>query len=135
MWWSFLLKVVLFPIVWEQFIQFICVMIRYSVGGDIGHPLLEFTPAPLQQVVLPALCCAAHNLPPRASFRILFSMKLSKLLDNFIERFWRNIKYEKIYLEPSDNGLELYHKIRDYIKFYNMERSHQGLGYKRPIEM
>ena len=59
-----------------------------------------------------------------------------RAIDNiFIERFWRSIKYEKIYLEPSDNGLELYHKIKDYMKFYNMERSHQGLGYKRPVEM
>lgn len=57
-------------------------------------------------------------------------------IDNiFIERFWRNLKYEKIYLEPSDSGLELYHKIKDYMKFYNMERPHQGLAYKKPVEM
>ncbi len=59
-----------------------------------------------------------------------------RAIDNiFIERFWRSLKYEKIYLEPSDNGLELYHKIRDYMNFYNTERPHQGLGYKRPVEM
>ena len=33
----------------------------------------------------------------------------------FIERFWRNIKYEKIYLEPLEDGLELYGKIKDYL--------------------
>jgi Integrase core domain. len=59
-----------------------------------------------------------------------------RAIDNiFIERFWRSIKYEKLYLEPSDNGLELYRKIKDYMKFYNRERPHQGLGYKRPVEM
>ena len=59
-----------------------------------------------------------------------------RAIDNiFIERFWRSLKYEKIYLEPSDNGLELYHKIKDYMNFYNMERPHQGLEYKRPVEM
>ena len=59
-----------------------------------------------------------------------------RAIDNiFIERFWRNLKYEKIYLEPSDNGLELYRKIKDYMNFYNMERPHQGLAYKRPVEM
>ncbi|GAB1360177.1 putative transposase [Porphyromonadaceae bacterium KH3R12] len=59
-----------------------------------------------------------------------------RAIDNiFIERFWRSLKYEKIYLEPSDNGLELYHKIKDYMNFYNMERAHQGLGYKKPVEM
>jgi putative transposase len=57
-------------------------------------------------------------------------------IDNiFIERFWRSLKYEKVYLETSGNGLELYRKIKDYMKFYNMERLHQGLKYKRPVEM
>lgn len=56
-----------------------------------------------------------------------------RAIDNiFIERFWRNIKYEKIYPEPSDDGLELYGKIKEYMKFYNAERGHQSLGYKRP---
>lgn len=59
-----------------------------------------------------------------------------RAIDNiFIERFWRSLKYEKIYLEPSDNGLELYHKIKDYMEFYNRERPHQGLEYKMPVEM
>lgn len=66
---------------------------------------------------------------------IKFSMdgKGSAIDNIFIERFWRSLKYEKIYLEPSDNGLELYHKIKDYMKFYNMERPHQGPDYKRPV--
>ncbi|WP_298653812.1 IS3 family transposase, partial [uncultured Proteiniphilum sp.] len=52
-----------------------------------------------------------------------------RAIDNiFIERFWRSLKHEKIYLEPSDNGLELYHKIKDYMEFYNRERPHQALG-------
>ncbi len=56
-----------------------------------------------------------------------------RAIDNiFIERFWRNIKYEKIFLEPSDDGLELYGKIKAYMEFYNMRRQHQSLGYKRP---
>lgn len=56
-----------------------------------------------------------------------------RAIDNiFIERFWRNIKYEKIYPEPSEDGLELYAKIKEYMRFYNAERGHQSLGYKRP---
>ncbi|MBW1613308.1 MAG: transposase [Deltaproteobacteria bacterium] len=44
-------------------------------------------------------------------------------IDNvFIERFWRNIKYEKIYLEPSEDGIELYGKIKWYMEFYNTRR-------------
>lgn len=56
-----------------------------------------------------------------------------RAIDNiFIERFWRTIKYEKIYLEPSEDGHELYGKIKRYMEFYNAERGHQSLGYKRP---
>lgn len=56
-----------------------------------------------------------------------------RAIDNiFIERFWRSIKYEKIYPEPSEDGLELYSKIKDYMEYYNRERGHQSLDYKRP---
>ena len=59
-----------------------------------------------------------------------------RAIDNiFIERFWRNIKHEKIYLEPSDDGLELYGKIKEYMSFYNTQRLHQSLGYKRPAQV
>ena len=59
-----------------------------------------------------------------------------RAIDNiFIERFWRSVKYEKIYLEPSDDGLELYGKIKSYMEFYNTRRQHQSLGYKRPEQM
>ena len=41
-----------------------------------------------------------------------------RCIDNiFIERFWRSLKYEKIYLEPSENGIELYGKIKWYTNF------------------
>ena len=68
---------------------------------------------------------------------IQFSMDgKGRAIDNiFIERFWRNIKYEKIYLEPSDDGLELYGKIKQYMEFYNTRRQHQSLGYKRPEQV
>ncbi len=57
-------------------------------------------------------------------------------IDNvFIERFWRNIKYEKIYLEPSEDGLELYEKIKWYMDFYNTRRPHQSLGYNKPEQL
>jgi len=56
-----------------------------------------------------------------------------RAIDNiFIEWFWRNIKYEKIYLEPSEDGHELYGKIEWYMEIYNAQRPHQSLDYKRP---
>ena len=68
---------------------------------------------------------------------IQFSMDgKGRAIDNiFIERFWRNIKYEKIYIEPSEDGIELYGKIKWYMEFYNSQRMHQSLGYKRPQEL
>lgn len=46
-----------------------------------------------------------------------------RAIDNiFIERFWRNIKYEKIYPQPSEDGHGLYGKIKWYMNFYNTER-------------
>jgi putative transposase len=68
---------------------------------------------------------------------IQFSMDgKGRAIDNiFIERFWRSIKYEKIYIEPSEDGIELYSKIKEYIEFYNTQRNHQSLGRKKPEEV
>ena len=52
----------------------------------------------------------------------------------WIERFWKTIKQEHIYLNPADDGLELYFGIKDYINFYNYKRAHQGIGRIRPVE-
>jgi putative transposase len=57
-----------------------------------------------------------------------------RAIDNiFIERFWRSLKYEHIYLQPADDGVALYAGVRDYIDFYNTERIHQSLGYQTPL--
>ncbi len=50
----------------------------------------------------------------------------------FIERFWRTIKYEAIYLNEYDNYQELYLGIKNYIAFYNEQRPHQSLQYQTP---
>lgn len=49
-----------------------------------------------------------------------------------IERFWRSLKYENIYLYGYENSLELYLGVAGYIDFYNTERQHQSLGEKTP---
>lgn len=53
----------------------------------------------------------------------------------YIERFWRSIKYEAIYLNDYTNFHELYRGVRDYISFYNERRPHQSLGYLRPADV
>lgn len=56
-----------------------------------------------------------------------------RCLDNiFIERFWRSLKYEDIYIKKYENMLEAYKWISKYIKFYNKNRIHQSLDYCYP---
>jgi len=49
-----------------------------------------------------------------------------------IERFWRTIKQEYIYLHPFDNALLLYQGIKGYMKYYNEKRHHQGINNEIP---
>ncbi len=53
----------------------------------------------------------------------------------FIERLWRSLKYEYVYLNPSDDGLALYQGLSNWFRFYNHERHHQTLGYRKPIQL
>lgn len=56
-----------------------------------------------------------------------------RALDNiWIERFWRTIKYEYIYLNPAENGMVLKKGIRKFIEYYNDRRAHQSLKGKPP---
>ena len=52
-----------------------------------------------------------------------------------IERFWRSLKYEKIYLNPPKDGVDLYIKIRDYVDHYNQIRRHSMIDKNRPQDL
>jgi putative transposase len=59
-----------------------------------------------------------------------------RAIDNiFIERLWRTVKYEHIYLRPCDDGLSLYKGLHQYFEFYNGERRHQSLKYETPVSL
>ena len=59
-----------------------------------------------------------------------------RALDNiFIERLWKSVKYELIYLSDFKDGKELYDGLKKYFDFYNNERPHQSLDYKTPSEV
>lgn len=59
-----------------------------------------------------------------------------RAFDNiFIERLWRTVKYEHIYLSDYRNGLELVTGLADYFAFYNHERYHQSLDYRTPAQV
>ena len=56
-----------------------------------------------------------------------------RCLDNiYIERFWRSLKYEDIFIKKYENMLEAHKWIYKYIEFYNKNRIHQSLDYNYP---
>lgn len=59
-----------------------------------------------------------------------------RAIDNiFIERLWRSVKYEDVYLQAYESGIALHLGMTKYFDFYNNERFHQSLNYKTPSEM
>ena len=59
-----------------------------------------------------------------------------RALDNiFIERLWRSLKYEDIYLKDYRSFSELREGLNNYFDFYNNKRIHQSLNYKTPAEI
>lgn len=56
-----------------------------------------------------------------------------RAIDNiFIERLWRSVKYENVYLQSYSDGIALYQGLENYFTFYNEQRFHQSLDYKTP---
>jgi putative transposase len=59
-----------------------------------------------------------------------------RAFDNiFVERLWRTIKYEEVYLKKYEAGVEARQGLSEYLKFYNVERPHQVLNNQTPQEM
>lgn len=53
----------------------------------------------------------------------------------FVERLWRSLKYEEVYLKAYENVAEARQGIAAYFEFYNHERLHQALGYRAPRQV
>jgi len=71
----------------------------------------------------------------RAQVKISMDGK-GRAIDNvYIERVWRSLKYEDIYIRDYQTARELKSGINRYFEFYNLRRSHQSLGYKTPNEV
>lgn len=57
-----------------------------------------------------------------------------RALDNiFVERLWRSVKYEEVYLKDYRTAPDAIRGLGRYFEFYNCERLHQSLNYKTPI--
>jgi putative transposase len=65
---------------------------------------------------------------------VLISMDgRGRAMDNiFVERLWRTVKYEEVYLKDYETVQEAVESLRAYFVFYNHERIHQSLGYQTP---
>lgn len=71
----------------------------------------------------------------QAGVRISWDGK-GRALDNvFVERLWRAVKYEEVYLHDYQSGLEAWSRLDAYFRFYSHERPHQALDYKTPASV
>ena len=53
----------------------------------------------------------------------------------FVERLWRTVKYEEVYLKAYGDAKEARRELGAYFRFYNDQRPHQALGYRTPAEV
>jgi len=59
-----------------------------------------------------------------------------RVFDNiFVERLWRSVKYEEVYIKSYETVNDCVSGLTDYFQFYNNERLHQALGYRTPLQV
>lgn len=59
-----------------------------------------------------------------------------RALDNlFVERLWRTVKYEYVYLQEIPTVQEAWSGLREFFDFYNHGRMHQSLDYRTPAQV
>jgi len=78
---------------------------------------------------------AFTSLLKRHGVRISMDGKGSYRDNLFIERLWRTVKYEEVYLKAYQDGREAKISLGNYFRFYDTERPHQAIGYRTPAEV
>lgn len=59
-----------------------------------------------------------------------------RVFDNiFVERLWRTVKYEEVYIKDYKDVTECEKGLSAYFRFYNEEHLHQALGYRTPKQV
>jgi len=77
-------------------------------------------------------CALWTEYVENAGIRISMDGK-GRAIDNiFIERLWRTVKHDYVYLHPAINGSELYWGLKDFFLYYNTRKTHQGIGRVTP---
>jgi len=83
----------------------------------------QFTSQPFEQALLAVGCQISRDGRGRAT-------------DNaFIERLWRSVKWECVYLNPATDGRHLYEQLHAYFTYYNHHRPHQALKGQTPAQV
>jgi len=123
---------------------------RYIVGWSLSNTMeAEWVVSTLKEAInthgKPAIINSDQGRQFTSEEYVTFVKKLEtvkismdgkgRALDNvYIERFFRTIKYEKIYLEHPDTGHELQGVCSRFINYYNERRDHSSIGDVAPIE-
>ena len=94
-----------------------------------------------RQVLLPLIEPAQFTAEAFTAVLLEADVKISmdgvgRAIDNvFIERLWRTLKYDHIYLNPAENGTKCRAGIDEFLKYYNEERPHSSLDDATPDEV
>lgn len=122
---------------------------RYVLDFEISTSLdADFCCETLTRVLKKGVC-AIFNTDQGAQFtanqfvNLLLAKQIQismdgkgRALDNiFVERLWRSVKYECVYLQEFEGVKHAKEQLRNYFMFYNNERPHQALDYKTPKEV
>jgi len=123
---------------------------RYVVGWGISNSLdascsLNVTKEAIQRYGKPEIinsdqgsqftCHEWIELLEKEEIKISMDGK-GRAIDNiFIERFWRSVKWDYVYIKVPADGLELYKGLKDYMDYYNNRLCHQGIDHRIPATL
>ena len=122
---------------------------RYVIAWELSNSLeTEFCVRALEQALMGG-CPEIFNTDQGSQFTsmdftgvlaqagIRISMDgRGRAMDNiFVERLWRTVKYEEVYLKDYQEPVDARQNLKNYFIFYNQERLHQSLQYKTPAEV
>ena len=108
-----------------------CGLLHRGGGGNIGGAAVrDIQHGPGFAVHHPALHAAA------AGQGSAWTGGGGRALDNiFVERLWRTVKYEHVYLQEIQTIQEAWSGLREFFSLYNNERFHQSLDYRTPAQV
>ena len=122
---------------------------RYVVSWELDQTLeMPFVLTAVDralEIATPEICNSdqgSHFTSPQYIERLLAkNVRISmdgkgRALDNiFTERLWRTVKYEEVYLNDYDSPRRARQGLNRYLHFYNEERLHQALNYRKPVQV